>query len=32
MLPPIRLSRLHFHCPALAVPDEQLWGVKLGVL
>ncbi len=32
MLPPIRLFHLHFRGPAHAVPDTQLWGVKLGVL
>jgi hypothetical protein len=32
MLPPIRLFHLHFGGPAHAVPDTQLWGVKLGVL
>ena len=32
MLPPIRLFHLQFRGPAHAVPDTQLWGVKLGVL
>jgi hypothetical protein len=32
MLPPIRLFHLRFRGPARAVPDTQLWGVKLGVL